>query len=102
MLTISYHFVEMFLNHVPVLVVAESFLDVEAHQVEGDALVQPSIGPPFRGDETAIKLLRPIKSFLIRTCTFRVTFIVFVIVLMFYTRMNNFFANCAFIGVLFK
>jgi hypothetical protein len=46
----------MLLNHVSVLVVAESLLDEKAHQVERDAFVQPSIGPLLGGDEAAIKL----------------------------------------------
>jgi len=46
----------MLLNHVSVLVVAESLLDEKAHQVERDAFVQPSIGPLLSGDEAAIKL----------------------------------------------
>ena len=59
-----YHSVEMFLNHVSVLVVAECLFDVKAHQVERDALVQPTVGPFLGGDEAAVILLNKIKRVL--------------------------------------
>ena len=48
----------MFMDHVSVLVVAEGSLDVETHQVECDAFVEPTIGPLLSCDKAAVKLLR--------------------------------------------
>ena len=56
-----YHFVEVLLDHVAVLVVTERLLDVEAHQVQRDALVQPPIGPLLGRDEAAVILPEQIK-----------------------------------------
>ena len=52
-----YHSVEMFLDHMTVLVVAKCFLDVEAHQVECNTLVEPSIWPLLGCNEATVKLV---------------------------------------------
>jgi len=54
----------MFLDHVSVLVVAEGLFDVKAHQVERDALVQPTVRPFLGSDEAAVVLLNKIKRVL--------------------------------------
>jgi hypothetical protein len=54
---IFYHSVEMFLDHVTVLIVAKCFLDVETHQVEGNTLVEPTIRPLLCCDEATVKLV---------------------------------------------
>ena len=53
-----YHLVEVFLDHVSVLVVAEGLFDVESHQVESDALVQPAVRPFLSRDKTAVILVK--------------------------------------------
>jgi len=47
----------MFLDHVTVLVISKCFLDVETHQVECDAFVEPPIRPLLRCDEATVKLV---------------------------------------------